>query len=175
MQLMPVSQLPTRSDTFVFAIGAVIYRQKSKGRLTLRSADPHELPRIESRFLADDDDVRRLAEGLRLALEVGSHDGFAHIASGVKSPPTAALEDDEAIAEWCKRVAGSGFHPSCTAKMAPADDPLVVVDQQLRLRGFDNLYVADASVMPKCPRANIHLTSIMIGERAGEWLREGVV
>ena len=175
MQLMPVSQLPTRSDTFVFAIGAVIYRQKSKGRLTVRSADPHELPRIESRFLEDEDDVRRLAEGLRLALEVGSHDEFAHIASGVKSPPTAALEDDEAIAEWCKRVAGSGFHASCTAKMAPADDPLGVVDQRLRLRGYDNLYVADASVMPKCPRANIHLTSIMIGERAGEWLREGVV
>ena len=106
---------------------------------------------------------------------VGSHDEFAHLAAGVKSPPAAALEDDEALAEWCKRVAGSGFHPSCTAKMAPADDPLGVVDQRLRLRGYDNLYVADASVMPKCPRANIHLTSIMIAERAGEWLREGVV
>ena len=45
----------------------------------------------------------------------------------------------------------------------------------LRLRGFDNLFVADASVMPKCPRANIHLTSVMIGERMGEWLREGAV
>ncbi len=43
-----------------------------------------------------------------------------------------------------------------------------VVDQHLRVRGFDNLYVADASVMPKCPRANIHLTSIMIGERAAD-------
>jgi choline dehydrogenase len=50
-----------------------------------------------------------------------------------------------------------------------------VVDQRLRLRGFDNLFVADASVMPKCPRANIHLTSVMIGERMGEWLREGAV
>jgi choline dehydrogenase len=50
-----------------------------------------------------------------------------------------------------------------------------VVDQHLRVRGFERLYVADASVMPKCPRANIHLTSVMIGERAGEWLREGVI
>jgi choline dehydrogenase len=59
--------------------------------------------------------------------------------------------------------------------MAPESDPMGVVDQHLRVRGYKNLYVADASVMPKCPRANIHLTSIMIGERAGEWLREGVI
>ncbi len=72
-------------------------------------------------------------------------------------------------------VASSGFHPSCTAKMGPAEDPMAVVDQYLRVRGFDNLFVADASVMPRCPRANIHLTSVMIGERAGEWLREGTV
>ena len=175
MQLMPVSQLPTRSGVLVFAIGGVIYRQKSVGRLTLRSADPHELPCIEQRFLSDEEDVRRLAEAVRMGLEVGSHAEFAHIADGVRSPPAAAVLDDEALAEWCKQVASSGFHPSCTAKMAPADDPMGVVDQYLRVRGFDNLFVADASVMPKCPRANIHLTSVMIGERAGEWLREGLV
>ena len=50
-----------------------------------------------------------------------------------------------------------------------------VVDQYLRVRGFENLLVADASVMPNCPRANIHLTSVMIGERAGEWIREGLI
>ncbi len=43
------------------------------------------------------------------------------------------------------------------------------------LRVLDNLFVADASVMPRCPRGNIHFTSVMIGERAGEWLRENVV
>ena len=175
MQLMPVSQLPTRSGNLVFALGAVIYRQKSTGRLTLRSADPHDHPRVENRFLEDGEDVRRLVEGVRLGLEVGSRPEFAHIADGIRTPPAAAIQDDEELAQWCRMVASSGFHPSCTAKMAPATDPLGVVDQYLRVRGFDNLFVADASVMPRCPRANIHLTSIMIGERAGEWLREGVV
>ena len=175
MQLMPMSQLPTRSGNLLYAIGAVVYRQKSIGRLTLTSADPHTQPRIEQRFLDDEDDVRRLVEGVRMALEVGSHEEFAHIADGIKAPPADVVPDDEELAQWCKMVASSGFHPSCTAKMAPADDPLGVVDQHLRVRGFDNLFVADASVMPRCPRANIHLTTIMIGERAGEWLREGVV
>jgi choline dehydrogenase len=175
MQLMPVSQIPTRSGNLVFAVGSVIYRQKSLGRLTLRSADPHEHPRIESRFLEREEDVRRLVEGMRLALQVGSCEEFAHLAGGIKSPPASAVPDDEALAQWCKMVASSGFHPSCTARMGPAGDGMAVVDQYLRVRGFDNLFVADASVMPRCPRANIHLTSIMIGERAGEWLREGAV
>src|SRR3990172_948430 len=72
MQLMPVSQLPTRSGNLVFALGAVIYRQKSTGRLTLRSADPHEHPRVENRFLEDGEDVRRLVEGGRLGLGGGA-------------------------------------------------------------------------------------------------------
>jgi choline dehydrogenase len=175
MQLMPVSQLRTRSGGLVFAIGAVIYRQQSRGRLSLRSKDPREPPRIESRFLEAEEDVRRLLEGLRFALRVGAHEEFASIADGIRAPPAAAILDDEALAAWCKAAASSGFHPSCTAKMAPPHDPMGVVDQYLRLRGFDNVVIADASVMPKCPRANIHLSSIMIGERAGEWLREGAV
>jgi choline dehydrogenase len=175
MQLMPVSQIATRSGQLVFALGPVVYRQKSIGRLTLTSADPHESPRIENRFCDDPEDVRRLVEGIRMALEVGSHDGFAHLADGLRAPSAAVIGDEEGLAHWCKMVASSGFHPSCTAKMAPASDPMGVVDQHLRVRGFDNLFVADASIMPKCPRANLHLTSVMIGERMGEWLREGVV
>jgi choline dehydrogenase len=172
MQLMPVSQLPTGDGRMVYTIGSVIERQKSIGALTLTSADPREQPRIEQRFLEHPDDVRRLVEGVRMAERVGAHDAFAKLNAGLLSPGPDVLRDDGTLAEWCKRVAASGFHPSCTAKMAPAGDKMGVVDQRLRVRGFDNLYVADASVMPRCPRANIHLTSIMIGERMGEWLRE---
>ncbi len=175
MQLMPVSQIPTRSGGFVYAIGSVIYLQKSRGRLTLTSADPRIPPHVDERFLEADEDVRRLVEGLRMALDVGSHPAFDELSEGLRFPDAAVVLDDDALAEWCKRVASSGFHPSCTAMMAPADDPMGVVDQHLRVRGIDGLLVADASVMPRCPRANIHLTSVMIGERAGEWLREGVV
>lgn len=175
MQLMPVSQFATRDGKYVYSIGSVVERQKSIGRLTLTSADPHVHPRIENRFCEDPEDVRRLVEGVHMAIEVGEHAEFAHLNDGIRSPGPAVLQDEEQIASWAKHVAASGFHPSCTAKMAPASDPMGVVDQHFRLRGFENMYVADASVMPKCPRANIHLTSVMIGERAGEWLREGAI
>ena len=172
MQLMPVSQFATRGGRLVYTLGSVIYRQKTTGRVSLTSADPHQHPRIEERFCEDAGDVARLVEGVRMALDVGEHEAFAHLSAGVIAPSAAVIEDDEALARWCRSVASSGFHPSCTARMGPPGDPMAVVDQHLRLRGFDNVYVADASVMPKCPRANIHLTSVMIGERMGEWLRE---
>jgi len=174
MQLMPVSQIPTRSGRLVYSLGSVVERQKSRGQITLTSTDPTVSPRIENRFCEHPDDVRRLAECVRFALEVGSHDGFGHLNHGIIGPSPAVIEDGEQLAQWCRSVASSGFHPSCTAKMAPVTDPMGVVNQRLRVRGFDNLYVADASVMPVCPRANTHLTSVMIGERAGEWLREEI-
>lgn len=55
--------------------------------------------------------------------------------------------------------------------MGPASDPMAVVDQYGRAHGIDGLVVADASIMPTVPRANTNLTTIMIGERVGEWLR----
>ncbi|HEY8171477.1 MAG TPA: GMC oxidoreductase, partial [Dehalococcoidia bacterium] len=172
MQLMPVSQLAAGDGRLVYTIASVIERQKSIGRLSLTSADPHVQPRIENRFLEHPDDVARLVEGVRMALDVGAHGAFAHLNGGLLSPSREVADDDARLGDWCRAVASSGFHPSCTAKMAPASDNTGVVDQRLCVRGFDNLYVADASVMPKCPRANIHLTSIMIGERMGEWLRQ---
>jgi choline dehydrogenase len=174
MQLMPVSQFATRSGSMVYMLGSVIYRQRTTGQLTLTSADPHAHPRIEERFCEHEEDVARLVEGIRMALDVGEHEAFAPLYAGVIAPGAAMIEDDELLARWCRSVATSGFHPSCTAKMAPDSDPMGVVDQRLRLRGFANTFVADASVMPRCPRANIHLTSVMIGERMGEWLREEV-
>jgi choline dehydrogenase len=170
MQLMPVSQLAAGDGRMLYSIVAVIERQKSRGRVTLESAEAHVQPRIESCFLDHPDDERRMVEGVRMALDVGARDEFAHLRDALVSPPEPARESDDELAAWCRRVVGSGFHPSCTAKMAPASDAMGVVDQRLRVRGFDNLYIADASVMPVCPRANIHLTCIMIGERAAELL-----
>lgn len=175
MQLMPVSQLPAAEGRLVYSIVSVIERQRSIGRVSLTSADPHAAPRIESRFCEHDDDVRRLVAGVRMALRVGCHEEFSAVAAGLRAPSAAVVEDDGRLATWCRQVAMSGFHPSGTVKMAPHSDPTGVVDQRLRVRGFDNLLVADASIMPTLVRANTHLTCVMIGERMGEWVREGAV
>lgn len=171
MQLMPASQIATGDGRLVYSIGSVVERQRSTGQVSLMSAAARDAPRIENRFCEHPDDVRRLVEGVRMAAEAGAHDAFAHLNAGLLSPTTDILADAATLEEWCRKVAASGFHPSCTTKMSPASDRMGVVDQRLHVRGFDNFYVADALIMPRCPRANIHLTSIMIGERAADWLR----
>ena len=75
------------------------------------------------------------------------------------------------LEQVARRVSASGYHPCGTAKMGPADDPMAVVDQFGRCHAVDQLVVADASIMPTVPRANINLSTIMIGEMVGEWLR----
>jgi choline dehydrogenase len=66
----------------------------------------------------------------------------------------------------------SYYHGVGTCKMGPAADPMAVVDQHLRVHGFDNLWVGDASIMPVVSRANTNLTSIMIGERLADFVQE---
>ena len=64
-------------------------------------------------------------------------------------------------------------HLSGTCKMGPASDPLAVVDQEGRVHGIDGLRVADASIMPDCVRANTNATTMMIGERMADLIRDG--
>lgn len=68
----------------------------------------------------------------------------------------------------------SYFHGVGTCKMGPASDPKAVVDQHLRVHGMENLWVGDASIMPTIAHANTNLTSMMIGERAAEFIKAAV-
>jgi choline dehydrogenase len=78
---------------------------------------------------------------------------------------------DESIGDLAVRLAASGYHPCGTARMGSPGDQATVVDQFGRCHAVDGLVVADASIMPSVPRANTNLTSIMIGEMIGEWVR----
>jgi choline dehydrogenase-like flavoprotein len=80
-------------------------------------------------------------------------------------------KSDEALGAYVRATVTTQFHPCITVRMGPADDAMAVVDAGCRIRGLDNLRVVDASIMPNIPRANINLTSIMIGERVADWMR----
>ena len=85
-------------------------------------------------------------------------------------PDTATAHDEEALRAHLVDFHATDYHPSGTLKMGAGDDPLAVVDDHCRLRGIENLYVADASVMPTIPRANINLPTMMIGERVADFI-----
>ena len=89
------------------------------------------------------------------------------------APTDAELATDEALDDWMLRNVSTSFHISCTCKMGVAGDPMAVVDQYLKVRGVEGLRVADASVMPDVVRANTNVTTMMIAERAAEFIRDG--
>ncbi|MCL4230121.1 MAG: GMC family oxidoreductase N-terminal domain-containing protein [Dehalococcoidia bacterium] len=154
-----------------FAIAAVLEQAFGTGRLSLASADPHAPPVVEQRFCEDPRDMSRLIAGFRDTIAFTQTRAMAPLVAQVLFPDPRRSLDDESIADLLQRFASSGYHPCGTLKMGPATDPGAVVDQYGRAHAVENLVVADASIMPSVPRANTNLTSIMIGEMAGEWLR----
>jgi choline dehydrogenase len=158
-----------QKGTPLFGIAAVVEYQYGRGELRLASADPDVSPVIDNRFCEDERDATRLAAAYRDALVFARTKPVSDLAEAVVFP--RGNPGDADLEGLCRRFSGSGYHPSGTAKMGVAGDAMAVVNQFGQAHALDGLVVADASIMPFVPRANTNLTSIMIGEKVGEWLR----
>lgn len=165
-----ITRVPRRNGPAAFGLAASVEWVEGRGRVRQTSADPHANPVIESGFGTDERDVARNVAALRDALRLARHPALADLADGIVFPDPDRSSPEE-LAALARRSSGSGYHPVGTARMGPAGDPGAVVDQYGRCHAVDGLTVADASIMPTVPRANTNITSIMIGERIGEWLR----
>ncbi len=148
-----------------------LQRPRSRGRLTLRSADPDVPPQIDLNYLNDPEDVRRMIEGVRIAWELMHSRQFRPFIREITNLNAEAVSSDSALAEFVKANAATIYHPVGTVKMGPDSDPMAAVDQYCRVRGVEGLRVVDASVMPNIVRANTNVTCIMIGERVADWMR----
>jgi choline dehydrogenase len=143
----------------------------SRGTVRGSSANPAASPSIDHRYLSDEQDVRRLLAGMRQANDI------VNVLAQTRScelllPEPAAMSDETQLREFAQMFHGTGYHPSGTCRMGSSTDEMAVVDPRLRLRGVTGLYIADASVMPDIPRCNINLPTLMIGERAADFIRE---
>lgn len=171
LQIEQFSFSGRRSEGNRFGIAAVLEYQYGRGEIRLRSADPREHPVVDNRFCEDERDTQRLVKCFKEAMAFTRAGPLKEMINSVVFPDPSRPLDDDAIAALCKKLSGSGYHPSGTVKMGPASDKMAVVDQYGCCHSVDNLVVADASIMPFVPRANTNLTCIMIGEMIGEWLR----
>jgi len=136
-----------------------------------KRTDPRIPPRIQVNFAADPEDLRRLTAGVRLAWQIACQPEIARHTRRVALLSEQTMASDDALAAYVRATVTTQFHPCGTARMGPAGDPMAVVDQHCRVRTIPGLRVADASVMPTIPRANINLTCIMIGEHVSDWMR----
>jgi choline dehydrogenase len=175
MQIQPGTYIAFPKVTLPgVSIMCSIGKPKGHGTITYLSADPHEAPRLDGQHLVDASDKERAVEAMALAYELTrtrAMRGLAHYFWPLES----TLRDRSKLREWIWQSCGSGYHPCGTVPMGPEGDEGAAVDQYGRVRGVEGLFVADASIMPTVPSANINVPTLMIGERFGEWLRDGVV
>ena len=143
------------------------------GELRLTSTDPTVQPYLDYRYLEDEFDRERLREMVRLCIKLGEHESFKDIIQERVDPSDEHLASDEALDAWLMREVTTSQHISCTCKMGPSTDPMAVVDQYGSVHGVEGLRVVDASIMPDCIRANTNVTTMMIGERISDFIREG--
>ena len=142
-------------------------RSKSRGTVTLRSADPREHPKITFNYMSHPDDWADMRACVRLTREIFQQPAFAPW-RGRELQPGADCISDEAIDAFVAEHVESALHPSCTCKMGQADDPLAVVDPELRVIGVQGLRVIDSSVMPSITTGNLNAPTIMIGEKGAD-------
>ena len=149
-------------------LGVSVMQSFSLGRLSLTTADPEVDPEIDFRMLSDERDLLRLRDGVRRLFDLTRHPALRAITDAVHVGMSGLGPDDfatDAQLEQCLMAECSEFWHACgTCRMGAANDPRSVVDPDCRVIGVEGLRVVDASVMPEIPRANTHLTTVMIAE-----------
>jgi choline dehydrogenase len=138
-----------------------LLEHRSRGRVTLQSTHPLDLPLVEPALIEDAGDLDAMAGGLRFVQELVEHPALAAF-YGRRLVPDAETDPIEHIrSSYITYNHGVG-----TCRFGPADDAGAVVDPTLRVRGVEGLFVADASVLPAVPHANTALAAILVGEIA---------
>jgi len=153
------------------AISPVGLYPRSRGRVTLASADPFAAPLIDPNLLSAPEDLRPLIDGIRLARRIFAAPAFARY-QAVETAPGPALRTDAELEEYIRAEAYTVHHPVSTCRMGRGDgrDAEAVVDPQLRVIGIENLRVADASVFPSIIGGNTNAAVVMIAEKAADMI-----
>ena len=146
-----------------------LLRPKSRGEVTLKSANPLEDPLIDPKFLSHPDDVIDLVEGYKKMMTILNKSPVSKYTSSHVQRPID-LNDNKDIEQAIREEADTVYHPVGTCKMG--SDEMAVVDHTLKVHGIDGLRVVDASIMPTLIGGNTNAPTIMIGEKASDIILE---
>lgn len=159
------------ADTYGVTITTVVVKPKSRGFVRLSSANPDEMPMVSPNLLAHPDDQRAMIDGQRFFIRALQTSPLKERIAAIKIP-NPEDQSDEAIMAHCRRFVKTNYHPSGTARMGPASDPLAVLDSRMRVRGVDNLRVCDLSAMPNVNAGNTNAPAMMMGSRCAEFITQ---
>ena len=158
---------PTRIEGVgtLLPLSVQLLEQGASGRIRLPSLDARDFPVVETGLLEDPKDVERMVAAMEFLRNLARTSPMREFCGAVRNPAP-----DEDWATFARSTYDSYHHACGTCRMGPADDPGAVVDQRLRVHGLDNLWVADASIMPEVTHANTNATVYVIAERLAEFL-----
>ena len=152
-----------------FSFHVSLLQPRSRGRLTLDSADPAAKPKLHANFLSDPggEDLEALVRGFKMVrrlAEAPAMDAYR----GEEVLPGPKVSTDGEIRAFVRETLGTTFHPAGTCKMGR--DRMAVVDPELRVRGVQGLRVVDASIMPNVVSGNTNAPTIMIAEKGADMI-----
>lgn len=161
-------ELVRRRNYFTWAI-LKAHTRNTAGRVTLRSADPRDVPKIEFRYFDEGndrtgEDLESVVDGVEFARRLMERAGPI---TRREVLPGRDVQTREELREFVRDEAW-GHHASCTCKMGPREDPMAVVDSRFRVHGVENLRIVDASVFPRIPGFFIVSAVYMISEKASD-------
>ncbi len=149
----------------------LLARPRSVGEVRLAGPDTRVPPLIDPRYFSDPYDMETLVKGTQVALDIMGSRAFDRYRGDMLI--RYDRDDPRQIEETLRDHADTEYHVCGTCKMGPDDDPLAVVDAELRVRGVEHLRIADASVMPRVTSNNIHAPVLMIGEKCADLIKRG--
>jgi choline dehydrogenase len=141
----------------------------SRGTVRIHSSSFEDAPLIAPNYLSTPEDRKVAADSLRVTRRIVQQPALAQY-QPQEWKPGAQFESDEELARLAGDIATTIFHPVGTTRMGPDDDPMAVVDSQLRVRGIAGLRVVDAGVMPTITSGNTNSPTLMLAEKAAEWI-----
>ncbi|KAJ1028471.1 hypothetical protein NDA16_001637 [Ustilago loliicola] len=175
--------LPAPAGTGCISIVGLNVRPRSKGTISIRSADPWDKAVVDPKYFSDPDDNDRKVTlaGVRIALAIAKQPALKPYLEEYKSDneddffwpasatDTSKLTDDQ-LMNFIGKRAFTLYHPIGTVKMGP-DASDSVVDTDLHVHGCDGLVVCDASIFPEQISGHPTAAVIAVAEKASELLK----
>jgi choline dehydrogenase-like flavoprotein len=159
------SSVPYRSGC---SMNCYHLRPRSRGAITLQSADPNAAPLIDCNHFAEPYDMEQTIEGLKLCQTIMAQPALATYLLREHAPGSEVKTRDQ-YASYVRSTVQTGFHPVGTCRMGV--DESAVVGPDLRVCGIEALRVCDASIMPQMVSSNTNAPTIMIAEKAADLIR----
>ncbi len=145
-------------------LNSCLLQPKARGSVRLSSADPADLPLINSNYLGHEEDLRQEIAGLRFARDVLRMEPMQGLITTEIFPGPQVASEAELV-EHCRRTVKTNYHPCGTCRMGVENDPLAVLTPDLKVKGVENLRVFDVSMMPNIISGNTNAPTMAVADR----------